>query len=63
MFSGAWRSWPRLDGANAALHLINDEGGVGGRRVEWVKGDGSTPEQAARQKENLRWLHALASLA
>jgi hypothetical protein len=28
-----------FDGANAALDLVNDKGGVGGRRVEWVKAE------------------------
>ncbi len=53
MFSGgvAELGQDSFDGANAALHLVNDEGGVGGRRVEWVKADGSTPDEAARQAE------------
>ncbi len=55
MFSGgvAELGQDSFDGADAALHLINDEGGVAGRRVEWVKADGSTPEEAARHAERM----------
>jgi branched-chain amino acid transport system substrate-binding protein len=40
-----------FDGANAALHLINDRGGVAGQPVEWVVGDGFSPAAAAKQAE------------
>jgi branched-chain amino acid transport system substrate-binding protein len=54
MFSGgvAELGQDSFDGANAALHFVNEEGGVGGRRVKWVKADGCTPEEAARQRRS-----------
>jgi branched-chain amino acid transport system substrate-binding protein len=42
-----------FDGANAALQLINDRGGVNGRPVEWVVSDGFSPDEAARQVERM----------
>ncbi len=42
-----------FDGADAALRLVNDEGGIGGRKLTWIKADGSTPEEAARQAERM----------
>jgi ABC-type branched-subunit amino acid transport system substrate-binding protein len=41
MFSGgvAELGQDSFDGANAALHLVNDEAGVGRSRVEWVKAE------------------------
>jgi len=42
-----------FDGADVALRLVNDQGGIAGRPVEWVKADGFSPEEAARQAERL----------
>ena len=42
-----------FDGADAALQLVNDEGGIGGRKLTWIKADGSTPEEAASQAERM----------
>jgi branched-chain amino acid transport system substrate-binding protein len=64
MFSGgvAELGQDSFDGANAAVHLVNDEGGVGGRRIEWVKADGSTPEEAARQAEHMIRDHGVRAI-
>ncbi len=55
MFSGgvAELGQDSFDGADAALSLVNDDGGLAGRRVEWVKADGATPEEAARHAERM----------
>jgi len=42
-----------LAGAEVALRLGNDQGGVNGRRLEWVVADGYSTEEAARQAERL----------
>lgn len=42
-----------FNGANAAMSLINDRGGVDGKPVEWVKADGFSPDEAARQAERM----------
>jgi branched-chain amino acid transport system substrate-binding protein len=42
-----------FDGAEAARDLVNAEGGVHGRAVEWVRGDGYTPDEAAREAERM----------
>jgi branched-chain amino acid transport system substrate-binding protein len=42
-----------FDGADAALRLVNERGGVRGRRLEWVVADGHTPGEAARQAEKM----------
>jgi branched-chain amino acid transport system substrate-binding protein len=54
MFSGgiAELGQDSFDGANAALHLVNS-GNERSRRFEWVRADGSTPEEAARQAEKM----------
>jgi branched-chain amino acid transport system substrate-binding protein len=39
------------DGCEVARQLVNDEGGVRGRRIEWITADGATPQQAARAAE------------
>ncbi|GAC1424121.1 MAG: ABC transporter substrate-binding protein [Candidatus Velthaea sp.] len=41
------------DGANVALEMINAQGGVKGRKLEWVKGDSPNAETANSQAERL----------
>jgi branched-chain amino acid transport system substrate-binding protein len=55
MFSGAVAQLGQdsFDGADVALRLVNDEGGVKGRPLEWVTADGFSPEEAARQAERM----------
>jgi branched-chain amino acid transport system substrate-binding protein len=52
MFSGgvAELGQDSFDGANAALHLVNS---LDGAKFEWIKADGSSPEEAARQAEKM----------
>jgi branched-chain amino acid transport system substrate-binding protein len=54
MFSGgvAELGQDSFDGANAALHLVNSLDGRP-QRFEWVKADGSSPEEAARAAEKM----------
>ena len=42
-----------FDGADVALRLINDQGGLAGRPLEWVKADGFSPAEAARLAERM----------
>lgn len=42
-----------FDGANVALDMINAQGGVRGRKLEWVKGDSPNAEVATSQAERL----------
>ncbi|GAC1303397.1 MAG: ABC transporter substrate-binding protein [Vulcanimicrobiaceae bacterium] len=42
-----------FDGANVALEMVNAQGGVKGRKLEWVKGDAPNAEQANSQAERL----------
>lgn len=42
-----------FDGANVALDMINAQGGVHGRKIEWVKGDSPNAETANSQAERL----------
>lgn len=42
-----------FDGANVALDMINAQGGVKGRKLEWVKGDSPNAEAANSQAERL----------
>jgi branched-chain amino acid transport system substrate-binding protein len=42
-----------LNGAQIAVDMINDAGGVAGRKVELVKGDASTPDKAQSEAERL----------
>src|SRR5215472_4037122 len=51
-----------FDGANAALTLINDEGGISGRFIEWIKADGSSPDQAACQAEKMIKDHGVRAI-
>lgn len=41
------------DGANVALEMINAQGGIKGRKLEWVKGDSPNAEVANSQAERL----------
>jgi branched-chain amino acid transport system substrate-binding protein len=51
-FSGLGAFVGRLTerGLNAAVAEINKNGGIGGRKVDWLKGDGGTDVAQARQK-------------
>src|SRR5690348_4332358 len=42
-----------FDGADVALRLVNDEGGINGRQLQWINRDGRTPEEAALQAERM----------
>jgi branched-chain amino acid transport system substrate-binding protein len=42
-----------LDGARIALEMINETGGVLGKKVEFVIGDASTPDKAVSETERL----------
>jgi branched-chain amino acid transport system substrate-binding protein len=42
-----------FDGADVALRLINDQAGLAGRPLEWVRADGFSPDEAARQAEHM----------
>lgn len=54
MFSGgvAELGQDSFDGADAALHFLNSRDTTS-RKFEWVKADGSSPEEAARQAERM----------
>ncbi|MGY4155630.1 branched-chain amino acid transport system substrate-binding protein [Bradyrhizobium sp. USDA 4461] len=54
MFSGgvAELGQDSFDGADAALHFINSRD-ASSRKFEWVKADGSSPEEAAQQAERM----------
>lgn len=41
------------DGADVALQMVNAQGGVKGRKLEWVKGDAPNAEAANSQAERL----------
>ena len=42
-----------LDGARIALDMINESGGILGKKVEFVLGDASTPDKAQSEAERL----------
>ncbi len=42
-----------FEGAQIAVDVINEQGGVAGRKVELVSGDASTPEKAQSEAERL----------
>ncbi|MGE0311432.1 MAG: ABC transporter substrate-binding protein [Lautropia sp.] len=48
-----------LAGARIAVDLINERGGVAGRKVELVTGDASTPDKAQSEAERLSSLEGL----
>jgi len=48
-----------LNGARLAVEMINDKGGVGGRKIELVTGDASTPDKAQSEAERLSSLENL----
>lgn len=48
-----------LEGARVAVEMINDKGGVGGRKVELVTGDAATPDKAQSEAERLSSLEGL----
>lgn len=48
-----------LEGARIAVDMINDKGGVGGRKVELVTGDAATPDKAQSEAERLSSLEKL----
>ena len=48
-----------LDGARIAAEIVNDAGGIDGRKVELVTGDASTPDKAQSEAERLSSLEGL----
>ena len=48
-----------LNGARIAVDMINEKGGVAGRKVELVQGDASTPDKAQSEAERLASLENL----
>jgi branched-chain amino acid transport system substrate-binding protein len=48
-----------LNGAKIAVDMINEKGGIDGRKVELVTGDASTPEKAQSEAERLASLENL----
>lgn len=48
-----------LNGARIAVDMINDKGGVNGKKVELVRGDASTPDKAQSEAERLSSLENL----
>lgn len=48
-----------LEGARVAVEMINDKGGIAGRKVELVTGDASTPDKAQSEAERLSSLENL----
>jgi branched-chain amino acid transport system substrate-binding protein len=48
-----------LNGAKIAVEMINEAGGVAGRKVELVPGDASTPDKAQSEAERLASLENL----
>ena len=42
-----------LDGAKVAMEMINEAGGISGKKVEFVLGDASTPDKAQSEAERL----------
>ncbi len=48
-----------LNGARVAVEMINEAGGVDGRKVELVSGDASTPDKAQSEAERLSSLENL----
>ena len=48
-----------LEGARVAVDMINEKGGIGGRKVEIVTGDASTPDKAQSEAERLSSLEKL----
>lgn len=42
-----------LNGAQVAVDMVNEAGGIAGRKVELVKGDASTPDKAQSEAERL----------
>lgn len=42
-----------LNGAQIAVEVVNEQGGINGRKVELVSGDASTPEKAQSEAERL----------
>jgi branched-chain amino acid transport system substrate-binding protein len=48
-----------LNGARIAVEMFNERGGIGGRKVELVIGDASTPDKAQSEAERLSSLENL----
>jgi len=48
-----------LNGARVAVEMINEKGGVAGKKVELVQGDASTPDKAQSEAERLSSLENL----
>ena len=48
-----------LNGARIAVDMINEKGGVLGKKVELVQGDASTPDKAQSEAERLSSLENL----
>ncbi|XUJ36230.1 ABC transporter substrate-binding protein [Bradyrhizobium japonicum] len=42
-----------LNGARIAVDMINEKGGIAGKKVELVQGDASTPDKAQSEAERL----------
>ncbi|MBS7700338.1 MULTISPECIES: ABC transporter substrate-binding protein [unclassified Chelatococcus] len=48
-----------LNGARVAVDMINEKGGIAGKKVELVQGDASTPDKAQSEAERLSSLENL----
>jgi branched-chain amino acid transport system substrate-binding protein len=48
-----------MEGARVAVEMINEKGGINGRKVEMVTGDAATPDKAQSEAERLSSLEKL----